>query len=175
MAARACVDTQPRVGRPVALHGCRQFVLRGVALGRLTNATRRGPRPPPRPPGRGGGPGAPAPAGRPRPRAGAAWAAAEVKSIWPRSAGPHTCHKGRRNGPHRRQPWRTPNRGPSPDCALQVARTKPKPLVIVHQQVTVKRDQALHTPPITLGKRGAREGAGLPGGRGRTRIAPQAI
>jgi len=30
---------------------------------------------------------------------------------------------------------------------------KLKPLVIVHQRVTVKRDQALHTPPITLGER----------------------
>jgi len=29
----------------------------------------------------------------------------------------------------------------------------PKPLVIAHQQVAVKLDQALHTPPITLGKR----------------------
>ena len=29
---------------------------------------------------------------------------------------------------------------------------KSKPLVIVHQDVTVKLNQALHTPPITLGK-----------------------
>lgn len=30
---------------------------------------------------------------------------------------------------------------------------KLKPLVIVHQDVTVKQNQALHTPPITLEKR----------------------
>ena len=79
---------------------------------------------------------------------------AEVKSIWPRSAGPHTCHKGPGNGSQRPRPERAPNRGPSSDCGLQVARTKQKPLVIVHQDVTVKQDRALHTPPITLGKCG---------------------
>ena len=111
----------------------------------------------------GWGAGSLRPTGR-SPKAGAAWAAAEVKSIWPRSAGPHTCHKGRCNGPRWRQPQRTPNRGPSSDCALQVARTKLKPLVIVHQQVTVKRDQALHTPPITLGKHVSWEGVRWPWG-----------
>jgi hypothetical protein len=116
---------------------------------------------PPRPGGRGGGSGVSAPPVAPA-LGRAAWAAAEVKSIWPRSAGPHTCHKGRCNGPRWRQPQRTPNRGPSSDCALQVARTKLKPLVIVHQQVTVKRDQALHTPPITLGKHVLWEGVRWP-------------
>jgi len=29
------------------------------------------------------------------------WGVAEVKSIWPISTGPHTCHKGPRNGPLR--------------------------------------------------------------------------
>ena len=38
--ADVCVNTQPWAGLPEALHGCRQFVLRGVALGRLTNAIR---------------------------------------------------------------------------------------------------------------------------------------
>lgn len=42
---------------------------------------------------------------------------------------------------------------------------KLKPLVIVHQDVTVKQDQALHTPPITLGKRSRQEGS-LPPRRG---------
>jgi len=88
----------------------------------------------------------------------AAGGVAEVKSIWPTSAGPHTCHKGPRNGPRRRRPEQPPNAGLSSDCGLQVARMKPKPLVIVHQDVTVKQDQALHTPPITLGKCGQREG-----------------
>ena len=163
MAAQACVHTQPWVGRSVALHGCRRFVLRGVALGRLTNATRRGPSPHPGRRAEVGGRESP-PHRPPPPCEGVSWAAAEVKSIWPRSAGPHTCHKGRCNGPRWRQPQRTPNRGPSSDCALQVARTKLKPLVIVHQQVTVKRDQALHTPPITLGKYVSREGVGWPWG-----------
>lgn len=89
---------------------------------------------------------------------GGARGVAEVKSIWPISAGPHTCHKGPRNGPCRRRPQRTPNAGPSSDCVLQVARMKLKPLVIVHQDVTVKQDQALHTPPITLGKCGLQDG-----------------
>lgn len=42
MAAQVCADTQPAVGRPEALHGCRQFVLRGVALSCLTNAIHAG-------------------------------------------------------------------------------------------------------------------------------------
>lgn len=37
---------------------------------------------------------------------------------------------------------------------------KLKPLVIVHQDVTVKLNQALHTPPITLGECGQREEPG---------------
>jgi len=120
---------------------------RNPRVGRLGPAGPLGPQPLGRPPTwRGGGALAPRPVG-----------AAEVKSIWPRSAGLHTCHKGRLNGPPRRQPSRTPNRGPSSDCALQVARMKLKPLVIVHQQVTVKLAQALHTPPITLGKCVTRE------------------
>lgn len=47
----------------------------------------------------------------------------------------------------------TPNDSPSSDRVLQLARVKLKPLVIVHQDVTVKITQALHTPPITLEKR----------------------
>lgn len=43
----------------------------------------------------------------------------------------------------------TPNDSLSSDCALQPARMKLKPLVIVHHDVTVKITQALHTPPIT--------------------------
>jgi hypothetical protein len=35
---------------------------------------------------------------------------------------------------------------------------KLKPLVIVHQDVTVKLDQALHTPPITLEEPASQEG-----------------
>jgi len=42
-----------------------------------------------------------------------------------------------------------PNDSRSSDCALQPARMKLKPLVIVHHNVTVKITQALHTPPIT--------------------------
>jgi hypothetical protein len=34
---------------------------------------------------------------------------------------------------------------------------KLKPLVIVHHDVTVKQNQALHTPPITLGKCGQQD------------------
>ena len=78
----------------------------------------------------------------------------EVKSIWPLSVGLHTCYKGGLNGPRRRKPQRAPNPHPSSDCALQPARTKVKPLVIVHQDVTVKSHQTLHTPPITLGECG---------------------
>lgn len=37
---------------------------------------------------------------------------------------------------------------------------KLKPLVIVHQDVTVKLDRALHTPPITLGECAPQEGRG---------------
>lgn len=36
----------------------------------------------------------------------------EVKSIWPISAGPHTCHKAPPNGPLRRRPSRPPTGGP---------------------------------------------------------------
>lgn len=42
-----------------------------------------------------------------------------------------------------------PNTGLSSDCVLQPTRMKLKPLVIVHQHVTVKITRALHTPPIT--------------------------
>jgi len=76
----------------------------------------------------------------------------EVKSIWPLSTGLHTCHKGRYNGLRRRRPKRIPKTGLSSDRALQLARVKLKPLVIVHQNVTVNLNQALHTPPITLGE-----------------------
>jgi len=76
----------------------------------------------------------------------------EVKSIWPLSTGLHTCHKGWYNGLRRRRPKRTPKTGLSSDRALQLARVKLKPLVIVHQNVTVNLNQALHTPPITLGE-----------------------
>ena len=46
----------------------------------------------------------------------------------------------------------TPKDSLSSDCALQPARMKLKPLVIAHHNVAVKITQALHTPPITLGK-----------------------
>jgi len=46
----------------------------------------------------------------------------------------------------------TPNDSLSSNCVLQPARMKLKPLVIVHQHVTVKITQALHTPPITPGE-----------------------
>ena len=76
---------------------------------------------------------------------------AEVKSIWPISVGLHTCYTGGLNG-------LLSSKAPRPPTppAVRIARCKPrmkgKPLVIVHQDVTVKLDQALHTPPITLGK-----------------------
>jgi len=76
----------------------------------------------------------------------------EVKSIWSISAGLHTCHKGGDNGSQWRRPKRIPNSYLSSDCELQVVHMKLKPLVIVHQNVTVKLSQALHTPPITLEK-----------------------
>lgn len=76
----------------------------------------------------------------------------EVKSIWPLSAGLHTCHKGWYNGLRRRRPKRTPKTGLSSDRALQLARVKLKPLVIAHQNVAVNLNQALHTPPITPGE-----------------------
>lgn len=44
------------------------------------------------------------------------------------------------------------NSRPSSDCALQRVRMKVKSLVIVNKNVTVKINQALHTPPITLGE-----------------------
>lgn len=68
----------------------------------------------------------------------------------------------------------SPSHPPTP-APVRIARCKPrmksKPLVIVHQDVTVKLNQALHTPPITLGKcvrwdpRTGRD-AGLAGGIG---------
>jgi len=69
--------------------------VRGPAEGRAGSAPRREPR------------------GRPL--------VAEVKSIWPTSAGPHTCYKGRLNGLRGRKPEPPPNAGPSPDCAVQAA------------------------------------------------------
>lgn len=146
----------------MALHGCRQFVLRGVALSCLTNAIHAGVDLACRALSDAPFPGsrydlaAMYPATMVGVRQGLF--VVEVKSIWPRSVGRHTCHKGDHNGPRWRQPLRTPNSRPSPDCALQVARMKLKPLVIVHQDVTVKQNQALHTPPITLGKCAWQEG-----------------
>ena len=46
---------------------------------------------------------------------------AEVKSIWPISAGLHTCYKGRPNGPRGRKPEPPPNAGLSSDCVVQAA------------------------------------------------------
>jgi len=46
-----------------------------------------------------------------------------------------------------------PSKAPPVLTARRTACMTPKPLVIAHQQVAVKLDQALHTPPITLGKR----------------------
>jgi len=49
-----------------------------------------------------------------------------------------------------------PNAGRGSDCTLQFACMRVKPLVIAHQDDAVKLTQALHTPPITLGKCGGR-------------------
>lgn len=57
-----------------------------------------------------------------------------------------------------------PNADPGSDCALQLARMRVKPLVIAHQDDAVKLTQALHTPPITLGKCGGRQGRKPSGG-----------
>lgn len=76
----------------------------------------------------------------------------EVKSIWSISVGLHTCYKGRNNGMRQQRLKRTPKDYLSSDYGLQVVHMKLKPLVIVHQNVTVKIFQALHTPPITLEK-----------------------
>lgn len=67
-----------------------------------------------------------------------------------------------RQGDSRREP---PTPPPVP-IARRTLCVKLKPLVIAHQLVAVKRDQALHTPPITLRERGGRAGPGPPpGGR----------
>ena len=76
--------------------------------------------------------------------------AAEVKSLWPISAGLHTCYKGEDSGPCGGNPKRIPkNQVPSSNCGLQLARMKLKSLVIVNHHVTVKIHRTLHTPPIT--------------------------
>lgn len=65
----------------------------------------------------------------------------------------HTCATrgapAGRDGDSRSEPAKAPPVliAPRTGCVT------PKPLVIAHQQVAVKLDQALHTPPITLGKR----------------------
>ena len=174
MAAQACVYTQPAVGRPVVLHGCRQFVLRGVALGRLTNAIRGQPLPTSWPSRPGGGIGGCQPRASGGGSAPGCWEAAEVKSIWPRSAGLHTCHKGRRSGPHRRQPWPPPNRGPSSDCALQgahEAETVSNRASAGHGEARSGSAHTAHHARKACPVGGARRASG----RHRTRIAAQAI
>ena len=108
------------------------------------------------------------------PRGGCArWAfnakrnAAEVKSLWPISAGLHTCYKGEDSGPRGGNSVPIPkNQVPSSDCGLQLARMKLKSLVIVNHHVTVKIHRTLHTPPITPEKCGCEETgcAPAPGG-----------
>jgi hypothetical protein len=86
-------------------------------------AKRTPPTPPPSPQGRslarpfgaeGGGRARPPPLAGPAP-------VAEVKSIWPTSAGPHTCYMGWPNGLPRRRPTLPPNPSPGSDCAVQAA------------------------------------------------------
>ena len=85
----------------------------------------RTPPAPPQPPLPRGSSRGRGPAGggwaRPPANRGAGPVAAEVKSIWPTSAGLHTCYKGRLNGLLRRKPAPPPNAGPGPDCAVQAA------------------------------------------------------
>lgn len=78
----------------------------------------------------------------------------EVKSIWPISAGLHTCYKGSDKGMLQRKLTQISKTYLSSNRVLQLARVKLKPLVIAHQYVAVKENQALHTPPITLGESG---------------------
>ena len=62
---------------------------------------------------------------------------------------------------------REPPTPPPVPTARRTPCAKPKPLVIAHQPVAVKSDQALHTPPITLGERGGRAAQAPRGGAGR--------
>ena len=74
----------------------------------------------------------------------------EVKSLWPISAGLHTCYKGKDSGLQERELEPSSKNYHSSDCGLQLARMKLKSLVIVNHDVTVKTYQTLHTPPIML-------------------------
>ena len=61
----------------------------------------------------------------------------DVKSSCPLRPGPHTCYNGRHRGLPPREGERIPKAGPSSDCRLKPACTKPELLVIADQHAAV--------------------------------------
>ena len=81
----------------------------------------------------------------------------DVKSSCPLCSGLHTCYNGRYRGQRRREAERIPKTGPSSDCRLQPAYTKPELLVIADQNAAVNAFPGLvHTARHTMEVGGAR-------------------
>ncbi len=81
----------------------------------------------------------------------------DVKSSWPRWAGPHTCYNGGDRGEPRREPEPIPKSRPGSDRGLQPARVKVESLVIADQHAAVNTFPGLvHTARHTMGVGSAR-------------------
>ena len=80
----------------------------------------------------------------------------DVKSSCPLCSGLHTCYNGRHRGKRESDLKRNQKGGPSSDCRLQLACTKPELLVIADQNVAVNAFPGLvHTARHTMEVGGA--------------------
>ena len=85
----------------------------------------------------------------------------DVKSSCPLCSGLHTCYNGRYSKKQNREVEQISKTGPSSDCRLKPACTKPELLVIVDQNATVNAFPGLvHTARHTMEVGGARSRQG---------------
>ena len=81
----------------------------------------------------------------------------DVKSSCPLCSGLHTCYNGRYRKQRSREAEQISKTGPSSDCRLQLACTKPELLVIADQNAAVNAFPGLvHTARHTMEVGGAR-------------------
>ena len=85
----------------------------------------------------------------------------DVKSSCPLCSGLHTCYNGRYRKQQCREAERISKTGPSSDCRLQLACTKPELLVIADQNAAVNAFPGLvHTARHTMEVGGAQSRQG---------------
>ena len=77
----------------------------------------------------------------------------DVRSVWPLCPGLHTYYNAQYRGGRSREAEEILKTGPSSDCRLQPAYTKPESLVMAHQlRRRGIRSRVLYTPPVTSWK-----------------------